>query len=190
MILVKIVPPRKGYHSAPRRPQDSNLQASYGQRFSRPLLHHPDRRHIKLGFFVLPRISIPCPYRGYLKQYDNNDPKHLRSMSVSPYSEKQSGVFIFSVVAPVLDGYLEILLSNWSEKWVPTPLFPKETELQSAAFADSLFSDRKSSLFVSCGPPNSALTKRKDCSSVLRYEEHTTPQEAHIYLYSAPRNNN
>ena len=68
-----------------------------------------------IGFFVLPRISIPCPYRGYLKQYDNNDPKHLRSMSVSPNSEKQTGVFIFSVVAPALDGYLEILLSNWRQ---------------------------------------------------------------------------
>lgn len=33
-------------------------------------------------------------------------------MSVSPNSEKQSGVFIFSVVAPALDGYLEILRSN------------------------------------------------------------------------------
>lgn len=65
-----------------------------------------------IGFFVLPRISIPCPYRGYLMQYDNNDPKHLRSMSVSPNSEKQTGVFIFSVVAPALDGYLEILRSN------------------------------------------------------------------------------
>ena len=47
---------------------------------------------------------------------------------------------------------------------MPTPLFPKETELQSAAVADLLFSDRKSSLFVSCGPPSSALTKREDYS--------------------------
>ena len=61
-------------------------------------------------------------------------------MSVSPNSEKQTGVFIFTDVAPALVGYHEILLSNWSEKWVPTPLFPKETELQSAAVADLLFS--------------------------------------------------
>lgn len=29
-----------------RRAQDSNLQACYSQRFSRPLPHHPDTRHI------------------------------------------------------------------------------------------------------------------------------------------------
>lgn len=79
-------------------------------------------RYLRIGFFVLPRISIPCPYRDYLLQYDNNDPKHLRSMSVSPNSEKQTGVFIFSVVAPALDGYLEILRSNWRRSEVSIPI--------------------------------------------------------------------
>ena len=72
-------------------------------------------RILRIGFFVLPRISIPCPYRGYLLQYDNNDPKHLRSMSVSPNSEKRIGGFIYTDVAPTLVGYLEILRSNWRQ---------------------------------------------------------------------------
>ena len=31
---------------------------------------------------------------------------------------------------------------TWWERWVPTPLFPKETDLQSAAVADLLLSQK------------------------------------------------
>ena len=34
-----------------RRAHDSNVQACYSQRFSRPLPHHPDTRHIKSSRF-------------------------------------------------------------------------------------------------------------------------------------------
>ena len=129
MILVKIVSPRKGYHSTPRRPQDSNLQASYGQRFSRPLLHHPDRRHIiGLGFFVLPLVSIPRPYRFPhcdTRAQTLNARALLRTIVVAETmrrtwtdpmvilnTKKHSIDFIYSLVAIDLKGYFGVSRPN------------------------------------------------------------------------------
>ena len=57
-----------------------------------------------MGFFGLPRISNPCPYRLPLGHpLAGTDPKHLRSTSAYSDTEKHPGA-LFYFVAPVLEG--------------------------------------------------------------------------------------
>ena len=90
-----------------RRPQDSNLQGSYAQQFSRLLPHHPDRRRIVYWeVFLLLLVTNISPAVRNLDRRPRNIPFWWVRMDSNHRSPKtpdlQSGAFDHSATYPYI----------------------------------------------------------------------------------------
>ncbi len=107
-------------HSYKRRTQDSNLQVLPDQRFSRPLPHHPDIRHIRAKRIELIRAgskpaALPLRYAPITTggRFELSDP--LRSPAF------QTGAFDHYAIRPLLLVPLPSVGGQWYDSgWIRT----------------------------------------------------------------------